>query len=129
MALAERFRAEFYSEQAELYRVSIWAEGYPGAVRTVEITAPVIDYEGSDTEIHNPVIPSSISFGVFIKNNPDATLAADIANSQEGDFIVEVLRDGLRYYTGIVLSDQLQVQDTSYPYIFVIRAKIGRAHV
>ena len=125
MALAERLRSEFYSEQGELYRVSVWHEAYPGAVRTVETTGVTIDHEGTDTEVHNTVIPSYITIGIEIKTNPDYDIIEDLASSQEGEFIIKVLKDGQRYYEGVVLTDQVQVQDISYPLTFTIRATDG----
>lgn len=125
MALAERFRSEFYDERSDIFRVSLWQEGYPGALRTVRISNPQIDHEGSDTEIHNTVIPSTITFAIQITNSTDEGIIQQLADAQEGDTIVTVLKNGVRYYEGKVLTDQIQVQDVSYPIGLVIRATDG----
>ena len=127
-----RTESNFFDLKGKQYRITVDDENYvndPTMRSTFKAGGDgfTLTYEGQNLDRFNSVIPSKLSFSMYIENANDEVIISDLANSQEGRFKVKVEEnDGngnwSKYWVGVILTDQVNYQDEYYPFPFRITA-------
>jgi len=99
----------------------------PPGIQTHKVGLPgfVLSYETENEKAFTPLMPSRLTFRLFIENATQETLLNSLANSSEGDYLVRVLKNGALYWSGVLLYDIVQWEDVGYPYEIQLTAVDG----
>lgn len=129
--MAVKYYSDFSDDDGRDWHIVIHDQDYSGS-SPVEFTCSTdgftLQYEGSDTNRSQSVIPSTLQFGYYIQNGNDDNLLSDIAGSAEGRFQIEVYYGGADYssghlyWRGVLLADISEVVDEYYPQEFTLLA-------
>lgn len=132
-----RFRSIYYNTTGASieWKIEILDTEPVAQVINFESTEPVISFEGLTQDLKPGIYPSTLKFGMFVRDapfakggvtyGPSASIISDLLGSNEGRFLVKVYRDGDLYYCGIILPDQSQYEDNASPYLLSITVADG----
>jgi hypothetical protein len=126
--MALHLQGDFYGLDGTEYTVSVYVDGYAGAVADFLANSLEITWEGDDGDLHAPIMASTARVGVSINSSTVQNAFTQLKFAKEGDYILKIDREGELYWVGYIIPDNMTVQDAKYPYTFEIRATdaIGR---
>ena len=84
---------EFRSDHGNFYLIEIWDEDYTGNDPdrfNVTSNGFELNYSGQTDNIYSPVIGSSVSFGMYIKDAATRAFETDFKNYQENRYYVKI---------------------------------------
>lgn len=126
-----RLYSEFHSSNNKLYKIEIHDTSFSGTAKTfvVDSNGFTLDYSGSTDDIVSPIISSKCSVNAYNKTNAFDLFITDCKANQENRFFLKILIDsGSGYelfWSGIVMQDLIQIEDTHKPYVYQITAVDG----
>lgn len=129
--MAKRFTATHKDISGDSFTVDIYDSSFAG-VATAFTLAPggyTLAYSGQSQERHNPFLGCQCTVVVAITDATIEALITDIAQSQEGRFVIKVtnITDSYTAFVGNALADIAVIQDMDYPYTFRLTATDGIA--
>lgn len=95
------------------WRMNIYDKEYSDAAMTFD-TGPdffSLQYDQKDDQIFEPIMGSSVDFQILVENSALETLINDIATAHEDRFVLEIKREGIRYWVGKMISDDISIPD------------------
>ena len=113
---------EFRSDHGNFYLIEIWDEDYTGNdPDRFNITSNgfELNYSGQTDNIYSPVIGSSVSFGMYIKDAATRAFETDFKNYQENRYYVKIWKgnfngqDADKWYNTSKVSDDGLVMNFS----------------
>ena len=134
---AVKLYSEFLSSRGTYYKVEIWDEDYTGSSPDefrVDGNGFELNYTGQTDNIYSPVIGSSISMGMYIRDAATAAFETSLKNYQENRYYIKIYRgpndaSTTFFWGGYILQDVVAVEDVSQPYILQISANDGIARL
>jgi hypothetical protein len=134
---AVKLYSEFLSSRGSYYKVEIWDEDYTGTSPDefrVDGNGFELNYTGQTDNIYSPVIGSSISMGMYIRDAATRAFETSLKNYQENRYYIKIYRGpndaGTTFFWGgYILQDVVAVEDASEPYILQISANDGIARL
>ena len=125
--MAERLQGTFYSEDGTEYRVTLFVDGYSGAVDTFDLRQLKITYKGDSNNIHHPVLASSAVITFSVPNSTIKAVFTGLVGAAEEDYRIKIEKGSGNdlFWAGFVIPDQVVMQDRPYPYDFAITAVDG----
>ena len=124
-----RYRAEFTSDRGIDWKVDIHDSSYSSTVNTFNIYDITFNYPTESNEISTPFIGSEVSVMAFNENAGFDTLLTNIATSQEERFSISIYKDTVFNWCGFILTDLIEMSDSSKPYDVVFSATDGIARL
>lgn len=137
MAANVRFRSIHYNTTGDsvTWTIEILDTEAVAQVINFESTDPDESFEGLTTDLTPGVYPSSLKFGMFIRDTPavrggitvgpSSSLIDDIAGAKEGRFLARLKKDGIVHFVGPIIYDQCTWEDSGSPYLMNITAVDG----
>ena len=113
---------EFRSDHGNFYLIEIWDEDYTGNdPDRFNVTSGgfELNYSGQTDNIYSPVIGSSVSFGMYIKDAATRAFETDFKNYQENRYYVKIWKgqydgqDSDKWYNTSKVSDDGLVMNFS----------------
>ena len=134
---AVKLYSEFLSSRGTYYKVEIWDEDYTGTSPDefkVDGNGFELNYTGQTDNIYSPVIGSSISMGMYIRDTATRAFETSLKNYQENRYYVKIYRgpndaSTTFFWGGYILQDVVAVEDAGEPYILQISANDGIARL
>lgn len=132
-----RFRSIYYNTTGAAieWKIEILDTEPVTQIFNFESTEPVISFEGLTQDLKPGIYPSTLKFGMYVRDapfakggvtyGPSSSIINDLLTSNEGRFLVKVYRDNVLYYCGIILPDQSQYEDSASPYLLSITVADG----
>lgn len=111
--MAIRLQGGFTSRKEEsVYVFNIHDSSYSGTVIPFDLAADGIveEYNPEDKGRNQAILTSSMEVTMLVTSDVE-TFKDDVVNAAEGRFILEVLKDGNKYWYGYILADQFTLQD------------------
>ena len=114
--------SEFRSDHGNFYLIEIWDEDYTGNdPDRFNVTSDgfELNYSGQTDNIYSPVIGSSVSFGMYIKDAATRAFETDFKNYQENRYYVKIWKgqydgqDSDKWYNTSKVSDDGLVMNFS----------------
>ena len=121
------FRAEHKSYDGTEWRVDIHDSTVPGTnTRETVLTSEGINFrsEGKN-ELYDWIHPMTAEFTLMIQTQDHEDTVDAFAASGPQRYYVFIYKDGARYFTGMVVNETVEIEDTPRPYGFKIRAIDG----
>lgn len=125
-----RYRNSFYSLDNVNYQVDIYDSAYSSTVNlfNTDTAGFKLSYNGI-TERCDPVMASTLTIPCIVEDTAFETFINDIMTSQEERFTVVVYKGVNVYWRGVLLADQVQKEDISFPYSFNLTFTDGIARL
>ena len=125
--MAERLQDTFYSQDGTEYRVTLFVDGYSGAVDTFNLRGLQIKYDGDQNDISAPVLASSATIVFSIPNSSIKSIFTGLVGAAEESYRIKIEKGGSNdlFWAGFVIPDQVVMEDKPYPYDFSIEAVDG----
>jgi len=126
--MAIRLQSEFADIKGLVYQVNIHDSTYSSAIIPFVIGGDgfVLNYEGDVNDRYKPIIGSFVEFTLMEQNEDHNDFLVDLITAQEGRFLVSIRLDpdgvNTLYWAGVVLPEQMRLQDEAYPIENRIRA-------
>ena len=126
--MAIRLQSEFADIKGLVYQVNIHDSTYTSAIIPFVIGGDgfVLNYEGDVNDRYKPIIGSFVEFTLMEQNEDHNDFLVDLITAQEGRFLVSIRLDpdgvNTLYWAGVVLPEQMRLQDEAYPIENRIRA-------
>ena len=117
-----RYASEYKSLNGASYKLEIWDTHWAGSVQDFKIgEAAVISYDSGGDEKLNPIICSSLDFGIMVQ---DATMAAWIALMKTNSYtekdvyctLTKTNPTDVEMWGGYLIMDLGNEEDASFPY-------------
>ena len=117
-----RYASEYKSLNGATYKLEIWDTYWAGSVQDFKIGEPaVISYDSGGDEKLNPIICSSLDFGIMVQ---DATMAAWIALMKTNTYsekdvyctLTKTNPTDVEMWGGYLIMDLGNEEDASFPY-------------
>jgi hypothetical protein len=121
--MGKRFTANGVSINGIDYEVNIYDDDFSGSVTKLNISPDVLfETHGNDRDYTEIIYTATASINVFVKSSVERTFLSDILESSEGRFYLELRHKDafdlwIRVFFGRILSNGLQIQDVSQPFI------------
>jgi len=114
-----RYRNEFYSIEGTLYKIDIIDTFYNGSPLEFITTDPCFElgYIGGKDRF-DPIISSELKVSAFVQDAAFETFIFDIAGSGENRFFVKLYRDDVFFWAGVLVTDNIKMEDIAFPYVF-----------
>lgn len=137
MAANVRYRSVYYNTTGTSvqWTLEILDTEPVGQVFNFESTKPDESFEGLTRDLKPGVYPSSLKFGMFIREaprvvgsttfGPSSSFIDDIATAAEGRFLARLYKDGAMVFVGPIIYDQCSWEDGADPYLMNITAVDG----
>lgn len=90
-----KYFSEFRSSHGLFYKIEIWDEDYTGndpIEFNVTSNGFDLNYSGQTDNIYSPIIGSSVSLGMYIKNDDHESLVESLKQYQEHRFYIKIRR-------------------------------------
>jgi len=91
----------------------------------VDEGSPTIHYPSEDGEFTDVMKGSNCTVGFMVQNAADQTFVDNLIADQEGNYFIEILKNGAPFWRGVVAQDESRVENKAFPYIFEITAIDG----
>ena len=131
--MAIRLTSTFKNELGVSYKIDIHDKNYSGtAVEYISGKSGFeLTYEASgDDYLHSPVLASSVSIPVMIRDDNRAgieSFISDLSSADENRFLVYIYENSAIYWRGKVQVEQVQIPDSYYSEISIFAADgLGR---
>ena len=85
----------------------------------------VIDYPVEDTFFEDVIKGSSCTVGFLIEDSAQEAFINTLAVDQEGNYFIEILKNDILFWRGVVVQDESEKENRAFPYIFEITAIDG----
>jgi len=85
--------SEFKSDSGALYKIQIWDEDYSGSSPDefkVSSSGFELNYSGETDNIYSPIIGSSVSFGMYIKDAATRSFISNLKDYQQDRYFVKI---------------------------------------
>lgn len=137
MAYGCKYNAELQSHAGELWKISIYKNGYTSTTVTpLTLWGPdgfVLSYNGEGDDLHEPIKASDLKFSVTADNSTMVTFTTDIINGGSHDFIVKLEKwdvnaipdPAYTFQWGGVLTHEVTEVPDQYQYVVEITAIDG----
>lgn len=92
---ASKLFAEFKNSRGTLYKIEIWDEDYSGTSPdefNVTGNGFELTYSGETDNIYSPIIGSSVSFGMYIKDAATIAFLSNIKQYQQDRYYIKIYR-------------------------------------
>ena len=125
--MAERLQGTFYGQDGTQYRVTLFVDGYSGSVDDFDLRQLNIKYNGSPDDIHHPVLASSATITFSVPNSTIKSVFTGLVGAAEEEYRIKIEKGSGNdlFWCGFVIPDQVEMQDSVYPYDFTITAVDG----
>jgi hypothetical protein len=128
-----QFRSTFYGTQTNVpYRIDIYNSDYSGAIKSFELGADgfKLRYFQESDEIYQPIKPSQLTLPIKITQDANGTamfnfLQSTLIQGNENKYTVQILKNGLLWWCGVILPDIAKHDDSSIAYNWTITASDG----
>ena len=126
-----RLKAEFHSDQNNLYKIEIHDSSWAPAAYTfnVDSTGFQISYNGETSDIVSPVVGSNVTINAYNESTQFDAFISDLTLHQEDRFRIVIYKGSDLYWAGWILQDLIRVEDSSKPYVYSITASDGFAKI
>jgi hypothetical protein len=130
--MAQRFYAELTSSEGNVWRIEIHDSDFVGGAAEFTLAAPgfSLAYTGGQ-DIFSPLMPSTCKVHMMARNASELALVADLADFQEGRFLVKVTADPdgtpADYWLGMMTPESLEISDEYFPQQIDLTAICGLA--
>ena len=137
MAYGSKYYAELQSRAGELWKISIYKEGYTSTTQTeLTLWGPdgfVLSYNGEGDEIHEPIKASDLKFSVTATQAIMTALVADIVDSGSHSFIIKLEKwnddhipdPAYEFFWGGILTHEITEIPDQYQYVVEFSAIDG----
>lgn len=124
----DRLQGDFYSQDGVMYTVTISVDDLPGLTYDFDISSLEINYTGDDNDIHTPILSSTCNIAIEIANSSINSVFSVLNTASEETYKVKIEKAGSLYWCGLVITDNVTIQDSKFPYTLNISAvdAIGR---
>jgi len=128
--MAVRYRNTAYSIAGILWQIDIGDSAYSGAVNLFNTGGEIfnLSYKGL-TERCDPLMASTLTVPFQIETTTHEAFVNSIMAAQEERFTVQIYRNTVLYWSGVLLADQVQTEDIAYPYIVDLTFTDGLARL
>lgn len=131
MAINKIYFAEFTDIRDNEWRVDIY-KNPQGTITAKQFVCAdpgfTLSWQGAE-DIFSPLIPSTCSIPFIVENLDDAAFIVELFTMDEGEFIVEIIRDpdgtADLHWRGFLTSDNLTIPDEVRPYVVELQAVDG----
>jgi len=119
--MALRYRAEATNLVGITYRIDIYDSAYGGStVIPFKVGGEIfeLNYDGSNTDRLQYIIPSTLTFTYLVTDNDSEELIDNLPGSKEGRYLLEVTYLDTTYkpyWRGVLFADQIEVVDEAWP--------------
>ena len=131
MAINKIYFAEFSDIRDNEWRVDIY-KNPQGTITAKQFVCAdpgfTLSWQGAE-DIFSPLIPSTCSIPFIVETLDDAAFIVDLFTMDEGEYIVEIIRDpdgtADLHWRGFLTSDNLTIPDDVRPYVVELQAVDG----
>lgn len=112
--MAIRLQGGFASvKQQDVYVFNIHDSSYASTVIDFDLAQDGIieEYNQEDKGRNQTILTSSVEIKLLVKKSAIEDFIEDVANAAEGRFLLEVLKNGNKYWYGYILPDQFTLND------------------
>lgn len=122
-----RSRYEFTSRYGVDWKIDIYDANFVGSLHTFsQGDGLVIDYESERNDtIFNEFIFSKAEVKVAVTDSSDLTEIEYLLDNQSEDFVMEVYKDNVIYWRGVLMQDLITLPNVSQPYFVTLAASDG----
>ncbi|MDG1949722.1 MAG: hypothetical protein P8J32_02765, partial [bacterium] len=126
-----RLKAEFHSDQNNLYKIEIHDSTWVAAAYTFNVdgTGFQLSYNGETDDIVSPIVGSNVTVNAYNESTQFDSFISDLTEHQENRFRIVLYKDSVFYWAGWIMQDLVRVDDSSKPYIYSITAADGFAKI
>lgn len=127
MPATVRFTTEFPAEMGETYKIQLWDKlnGTGGNFETTR-GAFAVNYTGEGEELYAPIMGTTCTVKLYATSGGgEDSLIPDIQGSEEGRFMLRVLRNNVVEWVGAVLPDIGSYEEHPYPFVITLKATDG----
>lgn len=103
--MAVKYASYFKDIKNTTWTINIHDDSYNGSSNDFTIKSLVINYDGQETNIFTPFLPSSCSLKIPVENAYFNSFLSDIVTGVENRFYIEILKAGSLYWIGSILPD------------------------
>ena len=124
-----RLKAEFHSDQNNLYKIEIHDSTWVAAAYTFNVdgTGFQINYNGETDDIVSPIVGSNVTINAYNESTQFDSFISDLTEHQENRFRIVIYNGTDLYWAGWILQDLIRLEDSSKPYVYSITASDGFA--
>lgn len=123
--MGARLQGDFYSFDGNKYTVTLDEVDYAGAPSDFNIRSLQIRYKGGDNNLHAPILASSCQIDIAVQSSGMETFLANMAGAAEETYRLKIEKNDTLFWAGVVVSDQVVLEDRKTPYTFSITALDG----
>jgi hypothetical protein len=125
--MAVRLRAEFHSDNNDLYKIDLHDEDWSGGAHdfTVGGDGFSLNYQGGTDDLISPIISSELTFSIATRSGQTESYINSVKTYQESRFRIVVYKDSSIYWVGWVMQDLIEIEDAADPYFSVLKAVDG----
>jgi len=125
-----RLQGDFYSQdQNDKYTIEVHDSTYSGTVYDFKLVALDWNYQGLSKDRFNPILTSTMTFGLVVENTNISVFTTDLIGAAEERFRIKVLKNDNNYWFGHILLDLTAYEDAPVdadaPPIYTITATDG----
>ena len=121
MADPIRLYAEFSDDLGGDWRLNIHEAGYGGSITEFNLGADgfTMRYSGDNENRMQPIIGSEVTFTLVENLAQHTTFLESLATSEDAAYTISIYKDpdgdNSLFWTGVLLHEQVELQDISYP--------------
>ena len=93
--------------------------------RALNVRSATLDYQSESGDVDDHLLTSKASISFSVRDADDKAIFTPMVIAQELDYKLRIERDGILYWVGIVLLDQVSYDFAGYPYDFKVSATDG----
>lgn len=125
-----RYRNTFYSLAGTVWKLDIGDSAYSSTVNdfTTGQEGFSLAYKGI-TERCDPLFTSTVNIPFVIENTTHDSFITEVMTAQEERFTLQVYKDTVLYWSGVLLPDQVTKEDEYYPYVVELTFSDGIARL
>ena len=125
--MAKRFTNTSYDLNGDAWVLDIYDSEYSGSVSDIEIVynSLNLEYQPSDETRVAPILSSTCSFTIVVQSGTENTFISDLASATEDQFRCTLSFKGSLEWAGVILTDQIQHENRSYPFNLTVNAADG----
>ena len=130
--MAVRFHSELESTEGNVWRLELHDTDFVGSSAAFTLASPgfTLAYTGGQ-DVFAPLMPSTCTVHMMVQNAAELQLVTDLADFEEGRFLVEVIADPdvtpTSHWIGMLTPESLGVVDEYFPQAINLRAICGLA--
>ena len=114
----------FKSDKDIEWTINLHDLDYSGASSEVRADIPgfKLSYNSESDSLDTPIKASDVTFPMLIEDSTMETYLSSLLNKQEKKIYITIVKDGLYYWGGVVLTDLIKLNSSAYPYTCELKA-------